>query len=331
MATIRFLTRSEVVQALPMIEAIDGMKRAYGALSAQTAAMPLRVRVPGQDEGVSLVMPAHLTDSGEMGVKVVSVFPKNSTRDLPTIHAVVLVLDAHTGQILGMMEGGSLTAIRTGAGAGAATDLLANPDARTVAIIGSGVQARTQLEAVCAVRPIEHAWVYSPTRAHALTFAQSLAGQEGLPLVIDVAPSADEAIAQADIICTATTSSQPVFDGSRLREGMHINAVGSFTPTMQEVDDITLQRASIFVDSREAVRAEAGELVIALANGAISEDEIQIEIGDVVNGNHPGRQSPDEITYFKSVGVAVQDAVGARIALDQAQALNIGTVLDLDT
>lgn len=330
MAQIRFLSRSDVVRALPMADAIEGMKRAYGALSAQAVDMPLRSRVQGKNEGVSLFMPAHLQSSGEMGVKIVSVFPQNMAQGIPTIHAVVLILDAETGQVLAMLEGSSLTAIRTGAGSGAATDILANSDAAHVAIIGSGVQARTQLEAVCTVREIKTVSVYSPNRDNAETFAQEMAGRGVIPSDIQVTESANEAIENADIICTATSSQSPVFDGNLLKTGAHINAVGSYMPTMQEVDEVTLQKAQIYMDDKSAILAEAGEIIIALEQGAISESDLYAEIGEVVNGTKRGRQSREDITYFKSVGVAVQDAVSASIALMNADTMDIGTLLELD-
>ena len=331
MAQIRFLSRSDVIRALPMADAIEGMKRAYGALSAQAVDMPLRSRVQGKNDGVSLFMPAHLQNSGEMGVKIVSVFPQNLAQGLPTIHAVVLVLDAERGQVLAMLEGGTLTAIRTGAGTGAATDILANPDASHVAIIGSGVQARTQLEAVCTVREIKTVSVYSPNKDNAEKFAQEMAGQGTIPTAITVAQSANEAIENADIIWTATSSHSPVFDGNLLKAGVHINAVGSYMPSMQEVDEVTLQKSRIYMDDKSAVLAEAGEIIIALNNGAISESDLYAEIGEVVNGTKTGRQSSEDISYFKSVGVAVQDAVAANIALKNADIMNIGTLLELDT
>lgn len=330
MTTIRFLSQSDVVKALPMRDAIEGMKTAYGALSAGSADMPLRVRISGHEDGVSLVMPAHLRDTGDMGVKIVSVFPKNNALNLPIIHALVLVLDSSTGQPLAMLEGGSLTAIRTGAGAGAATDLLANPDASSVAIIGSGVQARTQLEAVCAVRDITDVQVYSRSRENAQAFADKMAGVGRIPAQIHIANNPNEAIADADIICTATTSSIPVFDGTKIKVGAHINGVGSYMPTMQEMDETTLQRAKLYFDSREAVLEEAGEIIIALENRAITHDDLYAELGAVVNGDKVGRQSADEITYFKSVGVAVQDAIAGSIALKNAEAHQIGTLLNLD-
>lgn len=331
MSKVRLLSRSDVIAALPMDEAIAGMKEAYAALSLDKVDMPLRARVAGQDEGISLVMPSFVENTGAMGVKIVSVFPQNIAQGLPTIHAMVLVIDSATGQIFAMMEGGSLTAIRTGAGAGAATDLLARSNAQSVAIIGSGVQARTQLEAVCTVREIRQVWVYSPTAVHAQTFAQDMAGQGRIPDTITVANSANDAIANADIICAATTASTPVFDGKLIEAGTHINGVGSFTPTMQEFDELTLQKSRIYMDSKSAVLEEAGEIIIALNNGAITESDLYAELGEVVNGTKAGRRSSEEITFFKSVGVAVQDAVAANIALRYAEKHNIGTFFEMDT
>lgn len=323
MTQIRFLSSADVRQALPMADAITAMKSAYAQLSTGSAAMPLRSRTPATNDGVLLTMPAHLEASAELGVKIVSVFPQNAERGLPIIHAVVLAFDANTGQPLAILEGGELTAIRTGAGAGAATDVLARMDSRTVAIIGSGIQARTQLLAVCAVRPIERAFVYSRDGARLRHFAESMQAELNLPITITA--NADEAVSQADIICTATTSTTPVFNGEALRPGTHINAVGSYRPDMQEVDTATLQRGLIVVDSREGVLAECGELIIAIEQGAITAEAIQAEIGEVIAGRHPGRINPDQITYFKSVGVAVQDTAAAAMALRNAEREGIGT------
>ncbi|GAB4520783.1 MAG: ornithine cyclodeaminase [Anaerolineae bacterium] len=322
---LRFLSREDVIRALPMAEAIDGMKAAYRQLSTGRARMPLRGRVAGEQAGVVLTMPAYLEDSGALGIKLVSVFPQNTT--IPIIHALVIALDPATGQPLAILEGGALTAIRTGAGSGAATDVLALPDASAVAVIGSGVQARTQLAAVCAVRRIEQVFIYSPTSAH--RFAEEMRGVGAIPDAITVTESANEAVQQAQIVCTATTSAVPVFDGAALQPGTHINAVGSYTPTMQEVDEVTLRRARIYVDSRESVLAEAGELIMALASGAIAEEAILAEIGEVIAETATGRTSRTDITYFKSCGVAVQDAAAAAIALRYAEQHDIGTFVEL--
>ena len=330
---VRLLSADDVRRALPMAEAIAGMKAAYAQLSAGQADMPLRSRVTVASQGTTLVMPAYLAGSDDLAVKIVSVFPGNSQRQEPVIYALVLALDAATGRPLALLEGGTLTAIRTGAGAGAATDVLARPDAAVVAIIGSGVQARTQLEAVCTVRPIQGVRVYSPTRAHAEAFAADMAGHGAgrgpIPAAIEVIADADAAVRAADIICAATTSAVPVFSGAALKPGAHVNAIGSYTLAMQEVDAETIRRALVVVDSRAAALAEAGDLIIPLQAGVIHEGHIHAELGEILNGRKPGRTDPDQITYFKSVGVAAQDAVAARLALRQAIAQDLGTAVTL--
>lgn len=326
---LRLLSAAEVRQALPMAEAVAGMKAAFKALSAGEALVPLRTHMDLDGAGTTLIMPAFLPHTADLGVKVVSVFPANSGRDLPTIHALVLALDPATGAPRALLEGAALTAIRTGAGSGAATDVLARPDARIVAIIGSGVQARTQLEAVCTVRQISEVRVFSTDAAQARAFAATLAGQSPIPRDIQVTADAATAVSGADIICTATTATTPVFDGRLLQPGAHVNAIGSFLPTMQEVDCQTLQRARVFVDSRDAVLAEAGDFLIPLARGEITPEHIIAELGEVLAGRADGRRDAAEITFYKSVGVAVQDAVAAGIALRNAEAQDLGRLIAL--
>jgi ornithine cyclodeaminase len=326
---LQLLSRAEVVSALPMAEAIGGMKYAFAQLSTGRAQAPIRTHLEIGDGNVTLVMPAFLADSGDLAVKVVSVFPNNNQLGLPTIHALVLAVDATTGIPQALLEGGSLTAIRTGAVSGAATDLLAREDARTAAIIGSGVQARTQLEAVCTVRKIDEVRVFSLDREQAEMFAAELAGREPIPQSIRVMESAEIAVDGADIVCTATTSSTPVFDGEAIQPGTHINAVGAFTPTMQEVDTYTVQRSLVVVDSRQEALAEAGDLIIPIENGYIGEEHITAELGEIVTGIHPGRTADSQVTFFKSVGVAVQDAAAASIALNNAKARGLGTLVTL--
>ncbi|MBI3697859.1 MAG: ornithine cyclodeaminase family protein [Acidobacteria bacterium] len=307
---IRILTAEEVARALPMHLAIEGMKHAFTRLSTGEAMMPPRSRldIPGAD-GILLTMPAYVEPS--LAVKVVSVYSNNPARGLPLIYATVLALDAATGRLLALLEGATLTAIRTGAASGAATDALANADAGIVAILGSGRQARTQLEAVATVRRVREARVYSPAREHREAFARETGAR--------AVSSPEDAVSGADIICTATTSATPVFDGRHLRPGAHINAVGSFSPEKQEVDVDTIARSLVVVDSRESAVAEAG----------IPADRIHAELGEVLAGRKPARSSPAQITYFKSCGLAVQDAVAAGIALEQATARNLGTLVNL--
>ena len=327
---LRILSAEDVRQALPMAEAIAGMKEAFAQLSNGQVNMPLRGRVAvGEHGGNSLFMPAYLAKSDDLAVKIVSIFPENVRKGEPMIYAAVMVLDPANGRPLALMEGGAVTAIRTGAGSGAATDLLARPEAKVAAIIGSGVQARTQLEAVCTVRSISAVRVYSPNRAHAESFARAMAGRGPIPRAIEAAGSPAEAVAGADVVCAATTSTTPVFDGKDLKPGAHVNAVGSFMPEMQEVDVETIRRSLVVVDSREAVMEEAGDLLVPLAAGEISKDHIHAELGEIVAGTETGRTDPEQITYFKSVGVAVQDAVAGRIALNNAIANGLGRVVEL--
>ncbi|MFQ5943881.1 MAG: ornithine cyclodeaminase family protein [Anaerolineales bacterium] len=324
------MTTEEVRLALPMRETIEAMKLAFGQLSAGDATVPLRSRIDVADrKGVTLLMPALLSGTDELALKVVSVFPENLRRGLPTIHALVVALDPETGQPIAVIEGGILTAIRTGAGSGAATDLLAKPDAKRLAIFGAGVQARTQLEAVCSVREIESVSIFSLEPDRSQVFLAEAASQPWTPSSIDVADSASNAIAKADVVCTATTSKWPVFNGSEIQPGTHVNAIGSFTPTMQEVDSAMVERSLVVVDSREAVLAETGDLIIPIEEGRISKDHIHAELGEIVNGSRPGRTDFDQITFYKSVGVAVQDVAAAGLALKNAERLGLGQVVDL--
>ncbi len=330
MADLRILDAGEVRQALPMSQAIAGMKEAYQHLSAGRARVPLRshIDVPAYG-GTTLIMPAYLEETGDLAVKIVSVFPGNVKQQEPAINALVLVLDDVTGRPVALLEGSALTAIRTGAASGAATDVLARRDARIAAIFGSGVQARTQLEAICTVRAIQSVRVYSLDRDQGKQFAASMAGYGPVPDEIEVVDSPTAAVAGADIICTATTSTTPVFDGRDLEPGAHVNAIGAFKPDMQEVDAETIIRSLVVVDSVEAVMEEAGDLLVPLAAGQISDDHIYAELGQILNGDKPGRIQSKQITYFKSVGIAIQDAIAGRIALQNAVAQNLGSLISL--
>jgi len=322
------LNANEVRQALPMDQTIAAMKDAYASISNGTAVVPLRTRLPiSNHDALSLFMPAYMkTDSGEaLAVKIVSLFPKNPSRGLAYIQAAVLVLESDTGRAVALLEGSTLTAIRTGAGSGAAIDLLARKDGKVVAIFGAGPQGRTQLEAACTVRNIETAFIYNPTREKAQAFAEQMAGYKNITNDIRVAGSPKEAIEGADIICTATGSTQPVFEDKDVKSGTHISAIGAYTPKLQEVPIETLARAYIVVDSYATVMEEAGDIVKAIQAGAIQESQIHAELGEIVLGKKQARESEHEITFFKSVGNAVQDAVAAQLALKNAREMNLGT------
>ena len=319
---ISILSASDVRAALPMPKAIDAMRHAYSQLSAGKAIAPPRQHI-STDKGVTLIMSAHLPERSEFGIKVVSVYDDNPSLNLSRITATVLVLDPATGTPKAFMDGASLTAIRTGAGGGVAADLLARKDAKTVGLFGAGVQARAQLQAVLAVRDITSVNLISRTQTSARQLATEISEWTAAPEV-NLVSTPQQVVADADIVICATTSATPLFDGHALQSGTHITAVGTFVPEKREVDTTTIKRADrIVVDSREACLAEAGDLIVPNAR-------IDAEIGEIVNGDKPGRQSDDEITLFKSVGVAVQDAVAAAVVLAAVETNGLGTLVDMD-
>ena len=318
---IRILSASDVRAALPMPKAIDAMRHAYSQLSAGKATAPPRQHL-STDKGITLIMPAHLPERSEFGIKVVSVYDDNPNLGLPRISATVLVLDPTTGTPKAFMDGASLTAIRTGAGGGVAADLLARKNAKKVGLFGAGVQARAQLQAVMAVRNITSVNLISRTQTSAQQLAAEISEWTDAPEV-NLVSTPRQVVENADIVLCATTSATPLFDGSTLQPGTHITAVGTFIPEKREVDTITIRRAHrIVVDSREACLEEAGDLIIPNA-------AIDAEIGEIVNGDKPGRQSDDEITFFKSVGVAVQDAVAGSVVLAEAEVKELGILVEM--
>lgn len=312
-----------------MAEAIEIVARAFIELSRGQAEVPLRTRLEGGG-GTALYMPARLPAMGAMGVKAVSVFPSNAARGLPTITAVVLIQDAATGAPLGLLEGASLTALRTGAASGLATRLLSRPEAMICALFGAGAQARTQLEAVCAVREITQVRVVGrdPVRAEAfVAWAQAQPWLRGATVLS--APDPALAVRGADVIITATTSPTPVVPTGEVQPGAHLNVVGAFTPQTREVEAELVAQATVVVDSREAALAEAGDLLMAIAEGRFAAERIHAEIGEVAAGDRPGRREASEITLFKSVGTAALDvAVGAQ-AITRAAGEGVGTAVAL--
>jgi alanine dehydrogenase len=331
MMKLKVLSGDDVRQLVTMEQAISAVKDAYIQLSTGKAVLPLRTQVPVQSQdGVTLFMPAYLTSSDALGAKIVSVFPKNQERNLPTIHAVVIALDAETGRPAAVMDGTYLTALRTGAASGVATELLARDEAGIVAIIGAGVQARTQLEAVCNVRDVKKVWVFDCVPETAAAYIKEMKSQgEPIPSEIMLAESSAQAVSEADIICTATTSSKPVFNDENLKPGVHINGVGSYTPEMQEIPLQTVVRSKVVVDSRSACLSEAGDIIIPLKQDLFTEAHIHGEIGEVAAGKISGRESDEDITFFKSVGLAVQDVAVAELIQRRAKELDLGTDIEI--
>ncbi|MBI5080102.1 MAG: ornithine cyclodeaminase family protein [Chloroflexi bacterium] len=320
------LTADDIRRALPMRAAIDSQKKAYASLVNGNSVLPLRtpVTVPAQN-AVTLFMPARVEN--DLGAKIVSVFPKNVDRNLPMIHGVVILIDSETGVPLALMDATYLTALRTGAGAGAATELLARPDSSIAAIIGSGTQAKTQLLAICEARPITEARIHSPNAQHVSRFIAEMQPQMKAKLI--PASSPRDAIINADIVCAATTSTTPVFDGRDLKPGAHVNGVGAYTLQMKEIDNETIRHAKkVFVDSRETTVAEAGDVMDAIQNNVITENDL-IEIGAVASGQVQGRAADGDITFFKSCGIAVQDVAAGGEVLRRARELGLGVEVNL--
>jgi ornithine cyclodeaminase/alanine dehydrogenase-like protein (mu-crystallin family) len=328
---MRILSRADVQKAITMREAIEIVKDAFAQLSNNEATVPLRVpiHVP-QHAGTTLFMPAYLARTDALAIKIVSVHNDNPKRGLPLIHAMVAVIDAATGRPVAVMEGGYLTALRTGAVSGAATDLLARREARVAAIFGAGVQGRSQLLAIAAVRTLERVYVFDPLRESVEKFIAEMRGQPGVPNDLRAATSTAEAVRDSDIICTATTALTPVYEGTYVKPGAHVNGVGAYTPQMQENGEALVRRADkIVVDSYAGALAEAGDLIIPLEKGIIKRSNIYAELGEIASGKKPGRERDSEITFFKSVGNAVQDVSVAHAILKRAEETGLGTELEL--
>jgi alanine dehydrogenase len=325
---IRFLSAEDIRLALPMKDAVEAMKEAFRELSAGRVKMPTRAHIDiPEHAGTALFMPSYAECFGKICVKVVNVFTSNPSKDFPAIQGVVCLLDGETGSPLAILNGTFLTALRTGAASGAATDLLARAEAETVAIIGAGVQACMQLEAMCAVRSIKKVWVYDISEEAAKQFAEKMSG--ALDVEIKVAESSSDALKCADIICTATVSSTPVFADADIAEGVHINAIGSYKPEVQEIPEETVIRSVLVVDHRESAMEEAGDLLIPIKKGSIQETHIHAELGEIVAGEVVGRTSDNDVTLFKSVGVAVQDLAAATRVFEQAEKRDLGKMVGL--
>ena len=315
------LTRNQVRSLVSMPDAIALMKQAFAELSARRTVSPLRTVIPLPDrEADALFMPAFVPSMDALGLKSVNVFRNNPARGLPAIHALVMLVDTETGQPAAIMDGSYLTALRTGAVSGAAADLLAREDSRTLAVIGAGAQGVTQIAAICAVRPIERVIAVDISDAALERLRDGI--REDWPDLLDrveTSTDASGAVRQADIVCTATTSRRPVFADADLKPGTHVSGVGAYTPEMQEVPAETVVRATVIVDAVDAALEEGGDLIIPLNQGLVTRDHFSRELGMLVNGDATGRTSPDEITFFKSVGNAVQDVVVAKRAVERAR------------
>jgi ornithine cyclodeaminase/alanine dehydrogenase-like protein (mu-crystallin family) len=331
---VLLLSKSQVESLLPMDECIETVESAFATLARGGSVQPLRSATWLPDRsGLLGTMPGMAGSTGEepatLGIKVVTVFPGNhpgpgdSEPPLPSHQGVVLVFDARRGNLTAILDAESITAIRTAAASAVATRRLAREDASTLALLGSGIQAETHLEAMRAVRPIERVRVWSRTPEHARTFAQA-AADRAHGLVVEAVDSARRAVEGADLVCTVTGSSKPVLEGSWLGPGTHVNAVGACTPQARELDTEAVVRSRLYTDRRESLLVEAGDFRIPKAEGAVTDEHLVGELGDLILGRIPARQSDAEITLFKSLGIAVEDLASANRVVRKAREAGIG-------
>ncbi len=319
------LSASDVQRALSMEDAIGLVERGFVEFGEGAVDMPQRLVIfVSEHNGLAGFMPARVRGMGALSVKTVTAFKDNPKKGLPTIFGTVTLLDPETGVPVSVMDAGYLTAVRTGAASGVATKYLAGEGGRIAAIFGAGVQGRTQLEAICTVRSINEVKVFDIDRGQAERFAKEMGGRGPIPDNIKVVDSAKDALAGAHIVVTATTSPSPIFNGDDLSPGAHINGVGSHAPGARELDTKTLVRSKIVCDSVEACLVEAGDLLIPIQEGALRESDIYGGLADVISGKLLGRESDEEITLFKSVGLAFQDAVVALHTYRKAQGMGLG-------
>lgn len=310
--TIEVFDAQAVEARLPMSRCIDLMAEVQAAISRGEISLPLRTFLP-LDEPANglLVMPGMLNAPPVFGAKLLSLFPGNRDSELPVIQGQVLIFDGTNGRPLALIEAASLTAIRTAAASAAATRVLANEDADTLALLGYGVQAHSHLEAMRAVREIGEVRVWGPDPDRAAAFAARYADD----LSIHPVPSAEAAIRGADLICAVTAATEPVIHADWIGPGCHLNLVGTHSPATREADGRTLERARVFTEITQFAMAESGDILLAIEEGSLTEADIAGEIGAVINGALPGRQSPDQITLYKSLGNTAQDLAAAYAVL----------------
>lgn len=328
MTQLRVLSGKQIRAAASMKDIIEAMQLAFVELSTGSPEMPIRAHISiAEPEGTALFMPSYMKAAGMIGVKTVTLFEENRNNGLPYIQGIVSLFDGNNGTPRAVLDGTTITSLRTGAASGLATRLLSRGDSRICAIFGAGVQGRTQLEAVCAVRDIREVFIYDTIPAAAEKFAGEMS--EALGVEIAVAKSSKEAVQKADIICCASIAETPVFDDRDVPAGVHINAVGSYKPHVQEVPEEMVLRSRLYVDHRESALEETGDLIIPITKGVFTKKHIVAEIGEVAAGTAPGRGSDSEITFFKTVGVALQDLAAAAMILKKAEEMDIGTVIEM--
>ena len=322
------LTQPEVRRLLPMRACMDLMAEAFRSLARGEGVNPLRSAMKLHGErGILGLMPGMSGSPEALGLKVVTVFPGNHGTEYDSHQGLVVLFDTEHGLPIAILDASEITAIRTAAASGVATELLAREDATELAIVGSGVQARTHLEAMLEARPIERARVYSPTEANRVAFAEQASERHGI--AVEAVESVEEAVRNADIICTVTSSREPILEGEWIALGTHINAAGSSVKFTRELDTDAVASSRLFVDRRESTLNEAGDFLFPKVEGAIDDSHIVGELGEILLGELTGRESEKEITLFKSLGLAVEDLVSAHYVLERARAEGVGVSVPL--
>ena len=330
---ILILKESDISSMITMSDIIEADKEALSIYSSQKSNIPLRsnLNVP-EFNGQCLFMNGYAAPAKALGVKIVSVYPDNINKNIPSVPATMVLVNAETGMVNSLIDGTYLTRLRTGAISGLATDILARKDSKIFALFGTGGQAVTQLEAVLTVRNIEEVRVFDISKERAEEFAKKMSDKFGKKFNVKIiaAESSDAAIDNADIITTVTTSKKPVFDANKVKKNAHINGVGSYTPEMQEIPgDILVKANKIFVDTRDGAINESGDLINPIKDGLIQKEKINGELGEVINGVIKGRENDDEMTFFKTTGSAVLDLVAAQKIYEMAKVKKVGQMVDL--
>ena len=323
---VRLLSKQDVNELLNMDDALEYVEEAYKQLSLGNAIVPQRIAITDPAPGLTLIMPGLIGGKmSALATKIVSVYKDNPTKhNMPTVLAKIMIQDMETGDIIGIMDGSLITAMRTGAATGVGVKYLARKNSKTMGIYSAGVQARKQVVGVywALNQKLEKCKVYDLNKSVAQSFKEEL--EKKLGINVEITDSGDDLLVNTDILVAATTSTTPLFSGDKVPEGMHISSIGAHAATVRELDSITIKKAALLVAGlKEACLAEAGDYIIPINEGFITENDI-ISIGDIITGKNHGRKSEKDITVFKSVGISAQDVAVAKLVYDRAISHNIG-------
>ncbi len=322
------ISEKQVRDLLDLDELIAALEQAHVQFSAGKVVMPVRLVVPLPEiQGRITSMPAFMSEGKALGIKIISYFRDNPGQGLPPILATISLYSAETGKLEVLMDGVYITAIRTACASAMATKALARPETPVLGVLGAGTQARTHIRALSRVRSIERVLIWSPTRTSAIYVKEELEGETGFP--IQPQESAEAVVREADILTAVTDAAEPILDAKWLKPGVHINAVGSHRPDAREMGSDTIRRATVVVDSIDAINAECGDILLAVKEGAVTSDHVRGEIGEVLAGAKPGRTREDEITLYKSVGIAAQDVAAASLVYRRALEQGVGAEVEM--